>query len=211
MQRMVLALLVVAFASLPALPVHAQIPDHLKCYKVKDALGRATYTADLGASSPLPADSGCVVKTPGKLLCVDTTKTNVNPPPPGAAPGNTAHRFLCYKVKCPKGALPPVPWTDQFGTRMLQPVAPNLLCAPEPAPNPPCVTGGCAACGACGDGVCHLTGGGGGCGTIDNTPQCVSASHCTSSMCNSHNQCGPGQVCVFTGSGTGSLCCDPCP
>lgn len=122
-----------------------------------------------------------------------------------------AHRVLCYKVKCPKQVQPAVPWTDQFGARNVQPSTVQLLCAPEPVESIPCVTGGCAECGACGDGVCHLAGGGGGCGTIDNTPQCVSNSTCTSTVCNQHAQCGAGRICVFTGSGVGSLCCDPCP
>ena len=213
MKRILVALLLAALSAGWALTADAQVPDHLKCYKIKDPVAKVAYTADLGGSPPFALESGCVVKMPGKLLCVQTTKTNVNPPPPGAAAGRTAHRFVCYKLKCPKATLPGVPWTDQFGTRTLQPVVPKMLCAPEPAPpGPPCTTGGCAACGSCGDGECHLTGGGGGCGTIDNTPQCVSTSTCTPSMCNSHAQCGAGQVCVFTGSGpTGSLCCNPCP
>ncbi len=211
MKRLLLMLQLVALCVVWAPSAGAQVPDHLKCYKIKDPIGRAVYTADLGESSPLPADSGCVVKLPGKLLCVDTTKTNVSPAPPGAPSGDTAGRFVCYKVKCPKTALPSVPWTDQFGTRTLQPVGPKMVCAPEAAAGPPCVSGGCAACGSCGDGECHLSGGGGGCGTIDNTPQCVSSSTCSSSTCTSHADCGAGQVCVFTGSGTGSLCCDPCP
>jgi hypothetical protein len=206
-------LVVAALAALlGAFPAGAQIADHLKCYRIKDSLGRTSYTADLGASSPLPADSGCLIKTPAKLLCVDTTKTNVNPPPSGAGPGRTASRYVCYKVRCPRQTLPAVDWTDQFGTRALLPIGPKMVCAPEPAPpGPACVTGGCAACGSCGDGRCHLTGGGGGCGTFDGTPQCVSASTCVDMLCSSHAQCGTGQVCVFTSGGTGSACCTPCP
>lgn len=190
----------------------AQVPDHLKCYKIKDPIAKTLYTADLSESLPLSADSGCLIKTPGKLLCVDTEKTNVNPAPPGSPSPGEARRFVCYKVKCPKQTLSGVPWTDQFGTRTLTPIGPKMVCAPEPPEDfGPCVSGGCTQCGACGDGVCHLQGGGGGCGSIDSTPQCVSASTCTSVVCTQHNQCGPGQVCVFTGSGVGSLCCNPCP
>ena len=111
-----------------ALPVGAQVPDHLKCYKVKDPIAKGAYTADLGGLAP---EAGCVIKLPGKLLCVETTKTNVSPPPPGAAPGNPAGQFLCYKVKCPKVKPPGMPWTDQFGGRTLQPAAPKMLCAPR--------------------------------------------------------------------------------
>src|SRR5262249_30011816 len=55
---------------------------NLKCYKVKEsAAQKVTYTADLGGLAPEP---GCQVKTPAKLLCVETTKSNVSPTPPGA-------------------------------------------------------------------------------------------------------------------------------
>jgi hypothetical protein len=212
MRRILLTVSVATLSLAWAFAADAQVPDHLKCSTIKDPVGKGAYTADLGASSPLPAESGCVIKMPGKLLCVDTTKTNVSPAPPGAAPAGAAGRFVCYKVKCPKTTLPPVAWTDQFGTRTLQPLGTKMLCAPEaPPPGPPCVTGGCAACGSCGDGRCHLQGGGGGCGTFDNTPQCVSASTCVDMVCNSNAECGPNQVCVFTGSGVGSACCNPCP
>ncbi len=217
MKRMSFGLAVAALSISWASLATAQVPDHLKCYKIKDPVAKVAYTADLGASGLLPADSGCVIKMPGKLLCVDTTKTNVSPPPPGADPGPEAGRFVCYKVKCPKQTLAPVSWTDQFGSRTLLPKGPKMVCAPEappppPPPGPPCVTGGCTSCGSCGDGRCHLAGGGGGCGTVDTTPQCVSASSCTPSSCGSHNMCPTGQVCIFGGdSPTGAACCDPCP
>ena len=201
----------------PTLPAGAQIADHLKCYKVKDPIAKAAYTADLGGLAP---EAGCVIKLPGKLLCVETTKTNVSPTPPGAAPGNPAGQFLCYKVKCPKVTPPGLPWTDQFGGRTLQPAAPKMLCAPRAVStttitstttttSPPCISGGCAPCGSCGTGECHLTGGGGGCGTIDNNPQCVDASACTQTNCTAHGQCGPGLVCVVNGGST--FCCEECP
>jgi hypothetical protein len=212
MTRMLVVAALAAISATWVRPADAQIADHLKCYRIKDPLARGSYTGDLGASDSLPADSGCVIKTPAKLLCVDTTKTNVVPPPPGSGAGRLTSRFVCYKVRCPRGTLPPVDWTDQFGTRTVQPVGPKMVCAPEPAPpGPPCVTGGCAVCGSCGDGRCHLTGGGGGCGTFDGTPQCVSASSCVPTLCNSHAQCGTGQVCVFTSGPPGSACCTPCP
>src|SRR5262245_58154055 len=87
---------------LPSAP-RAQVPDHLKCYKIKESAKKVTYTADLGGLAPEP---GCQVKVPGKLLCVETTKTNVSPTPPGAPAGQAAGQFLCYKVKCPKGVPP---------------------------------------------------------------------------------------------------------
>jgi len=56
------------------------VADHLKCYKVKDSQAKATYTAHLAGLADAP---GCLVKVPGTLLCVETTKTEVVPTPPG--------------------------------------------------------------------------------------------------------------------------------
>ena len=147
------------------------IADHLKCYKVKDAQPKATYTADLGG---LVAEPGCVIKVPGKLLCVDATKTNVTPTPPGGADNSgSAGRFLCYKLKCPKAALAPLQWHDQFGDRQLIPSTPKMVCAPEivatstttsttnstttttlAALGAPCTGAAECASGFCADGVC---------------------------------------------------------
>lgn len=107
----------------------AQVPDHLECYKIKDSAPRTTYTADLAG---LAAEPGCQVKVPAKLLCVATTKSNVSPTPPGAlGDGSPVGRYLCYKVKCPKGAPDALTVGDQFGSRSVQPVIPKVLCAPE--------------------------------------------------------------------------------
>jgi len=70
------------------------IADHLKCYKVKDSQAKATYTAHL---TGLTDEPGCLVKVPGTLLCVDTTKTDVTPVPPGGADDSgPAGRFMCH-------------------------------------------------------------------------------------------------------------------
>jgi len=113
-----------------ATPVGAQpVPDHLKCYKAKDSAPKASYTADLGG---LVAEPGCIIKVPGNLLCVEATKTNITPTPPGGPDtAGPAGRFLCYKIKCPKAALPAVQWNDQFGTRTVTPKTPKIVCAPE--------------------------------------------------------------------------------
>jgi len=107
-------------------------PDHLKCYKVKDSQPKAAYTADLEG---LTVEPGCLIKVPGNLLCVETTKSTVPPPPPGGGDASVpAGRFLCYKVKCPKAVLAPVQWQDQFGARVLTPKVAKMLCAPEIVP-----------------------------------------------------------------------------
>jgi hypothetical protein len=106
----------------------AQVPDHLECYKIKDSAPRTPYTADLAG---LAAEPGCQVKVPAKLLCVATTKSNVSPTPPEAGNGSSVGRFLCYKVKCPKGAPDALTIRDQFGSRSVEPKVSKLLCAPE--------------------------------------------------------------------------------
>ena len=101
--------------------------DHLECYKIADSLAATRYTADL---SGLAVQPGCVVKTPAKLLCVPTTKTNVVPAPPGAPPGPATSPSLCYKVKCAAPSTSGVTVTDQFGSRQVAPRTARLLCAP---------------------------------------------------------------------------------
>ena len=127
--RPLLATLIVALAL--AGPAGAQPLDHLKCYKGKDAQTKASYTADLGG---LVAEPGCMIKVPAAMACVPATKTNVNPPPPGGGATGTPNAFGCYKIKCPKAALPPLQLNDQFGSRVFTPKAPKLLCAPAAAP-----------------------------------------------------------------------------
>ena len=118
-----------AFFVCAAVAAAQPVPDHLKCYKVKDLAPKASYTADIGGLVSHPA---CLVKVPGKLLCVQATKTGVTPPPEGGdGASGPAGRFLCYKVKCPKAALDDIQWHDQFGSRVVAPLASRMLCAPE--------------------------------------------------------------------------------
>jgi hypothetical protein len=123
-------LVLIAFSLMPVLSVRAraQTPDHLKCYKIKDSAPKALYTADLQGLAPEP---GCHIKVPGTMLCVPTTKANVQPTPPGAPAGSAAGAFVCYKVKCVPGTLAPISVSDQFGTRTVTPKVAKLLCAPE--------------------------------------------------------------------------------
>jgi hypothetical protein len=103
------------------------VPDHLKCYKVKDPAPRASYTADLGG---LVAEPGCTIRVPATMACVPATKTNVNPTPPGGGGSGTPNSFFCYKVRCPRAALPTLTGADQFGSRTVMPSVAKLLCAP---------------------------------------------------------------------------------
>lgn len=133
MQRVVSVVTGLAALGLAA-PLHAQVFDHLQCLKVKDPVARQAYTADLVSRDPAFAPQpGCVVRMPAKMLCTDVQKTNVTPPPPGAAPGAPAQPYLCYKVKCPKTEAA-VAVADQFGVRDVQVKSASILCAPVPLP-----------------------------------------------------------------------------
>src|SRR5262249_59754357 len=103
------------------------VPDHLKCYKVKDPAPLPFYTADLDG---LVAEPGCTIRVPATLACVPSTKTNVKPTPPGGGGSGTPGSFFCYKVRCPRATLSALTGADQFGTRTVTPTVAKLLCAP---------------------------------------------------------------------------------
>jgi hypothetical protein len=105
----------------------AQVPDHLKCFKVKDPLPKTTYAANL---SGLVTQPGCVIRTPARLACVAAAKTNITPTPPGGGGTGRPNAFLCYKMKCPKARLPLLLARDQFGTRAVEPKVADIVCAP---------------------------------------------------------------------------------
>src|SRR5207244_10512190 len=107
---------------------------------------------------------------------------------------------------------------------------PKLLCAPEPATttttasttttttSPPCpgscIAGACEVCGSCGNGECHKSGGGAGCGAPTTTPICIDTSTCVNSPCSTDADCtNPARpTCAFGGSVPGgSGCCALCP
>jgi len=130
--RRILVCLALSVALLPS-PVAAQA-DHLQCFKIKDTTAKTTYTANLTPSDPnFPAATGCTVRVPPRLLCVDVVKSNVVPPPVGAPAGAPTHKFLCYKVKCLK-TQPTGSVQDQFGTHNITVKSTSLLCAPVPVP-----------------------------------------------------------------------------
>lgn len=196
----------------------AQVPDHLKCYKVKDPAPKVEYTADLGGLAPEP---GCLIKMPAKMVCVEATKTNVTPSPPGAPAGSPAGRFVCYAVKCPKAAAAPLPVGDQFGTRDLQPGRVKLLCAPA-APSTTtttastttttnglpngssCSSGTQCSSGFCENNVCCSS-------SCSSSQYCSSSSSCTAkksngTSCGAAYECLSG-FCVSNAAGTEDICC----
>ena len=130
-------LLAVVFCFVAPTPGSAQVADHLKCYKVKDAL-KLAGTADLDTPQ-FGADAGCTVSK-ATLFCVPATKTNVAVtdkatglpiaplPISGPQPGDR----VCYKVKCPNPVVPIADQsvTDQFGNRTVSKFKAALVCTP---------------------------------------------------------------------------------
>ena len=120
-----------------AQPTAAQVPDHLKCFKVRDQLRQTTYTADLSGLVP---EAGCKIRVPAAMICLPSTKTNVSPTPPGGGEGPPAGSFACYRLKCARPELPDVVIDDQFGTRVGTPSFAKMLCAPLNPTTTPTVT-----------------------------------------------------------------------
>jgi hypothetical protein len=212
-----LAIVLVSWA-LGASASPAATPDHLRCYKVRDSAPRASYSADV--SGLVPAETGCTIKVPGLLLCIDVTKANVRPTPPVGGSALAAGQFLCYKVKCPRAALPAIDWNDQFGARSVTPLMSRLICAPAlpvattsttttSIPSSPCVTETAPCTGACSTGVCGIH-----CGPGDLVCFSNGAGSCdTGVACTSDATCAPGKVCISSPGGacTEAFCCSPCP
>jgi len=216
----------IAAAAMIASVAFAVTPDHLRCYKVKDS-ARGAYSADLTGLAP---SSGCAIKLPGRLLCVEAEKTNVTPPSSVPGSGPAAGEFLCYKLKCPRATTAPVNWVDQFGARTITPLVSKLVCAPRLASTtstttstmtsgsgttttfvpPPCTPGvEGQACGTCGTGICGVHCGATGLACFSN-----GGSSCdTSVACASDGQCTGGKVCISSPGVfcSEAFCCDPCP
>jgi hypothetical protein len=94
---------------------------------VRDGLKRLHYTADL---SGLVTQPGCTISVPAVYACLPSDKTNVHPTPPQEGVGDPTGGFACYRVRCPKAALPPIVIEDQFGTRPATPNVTRMVCAP---------------------------------------------------------------------------------
>jgi hypothetical protein len=109
--------------------------DHLTCYKAKDtAKVFKSAKVDLLAlqDSVFPTEN-CQIKAGSKMVCVPSQKLNVSVVEGQDNPfvnQDLTDVQLCYKVKCPKVALPPLTVTDQFGTRALEKFKASRLCVP---------------------------------------------------------------------------------
>ncbi len=226
MNRFVRSLASASAALLFATDAGAQA-DHLQCYKIKDALAKAEYVADITPDDlAFPATPGCTIKTPAKLLCVDAVKSNVMPSPPGAAAGAEGQKYLCYKAKCPKNEST-TSLTDQFGTHALSVKPASLVCAPVPeAPAPTCsdmLENGSETDVDCGGGTCPDCGPGQGClvandcttgictGNLCQSPSCTDTIEngsetdvdCGGGTC---PDCNPGQGCFVGNDCTSGVC-----
>lgn len=201
MHRCVRTFVAMSILLATASAAHA-VSDHLQCLKIKDTTTKAQYLADITPSdTAFAAAAGCKIKVPAKLLCVDATKSNVTPAPPGSADGLPAQKYLCYQTKCPV-TKPTATITDQFGTHSVTVKSTGFVCAPVPAP---------ATCtdltenGNETDVDC----GGGTCPACANGLQCALASDCTSGLCTLNVCTAPAPSCTdFTqnGSETGIDC-----
>jgi len=206
-----IVLAVAARALLLLLPLTAAaqpVPDHLKCYKIKDPLKLAGFVDLNGPQYGLEPD--CEISR-ARLFCVPVVKTvlsafdiSTKPPTPispipvnGPNPGDR----ICYRIKCPTGPALSQIVTDQFGTRGLSGFGKDsqfrafMLCTPA-------VKG--SACGLDAQGVC-----GGACADPD--------AICTQppgDVCGCHAQCIPCSQGVFPTCGGGcpaGLSCLPDP
>lgn len=180
------------------LPAYAQsAADHLQCMKIKDAVGKAKYTADLAPKDlAFAASAGCTILLPAKQLCVQVAKSNVMPTPPVAAPGEEAQRYLCYKTKCPKTDGISTSELDQFGTHAVQTKQVGMVCAPV-GPGSTCSDGiqngseiavdcggpSCASCGTCTDGIKNGAESDVDCGgPVNGCPRCGPLDFCLSDI-----------------------------
>jgi hypothetical protein len=196
-----------------AVPGFAQTSDHLACFKARDNAPRARYSLTLSNDA---GTLGCKLKVPAKLVCLETTKTNVSPTPPGGGPTGATGGFLCYQLKCPRGQTASGDVQDQFGRRTVRFRGAQLLCAPAtrgtltigPAPGPrgsttttTLATSGCRFT----DGRCvGQCAGGARCATAASSTSC----ECRSTACGDADapECNgfcttQGEACIFSVTG----------
>jgi hypothetical protein len=126
--------------------VRAQIAfpfgDHLACVKIKDVgEPKGSYAVDLllgGGNLGFPYQ-GCIVKTPARVACFSAIRTFISPAPAFSGPAPTNSGFFCYRAKCPKPAVAPLPiGVDPFGPHpspTAAPSGPTLICGPALSPS----------------------------------------------------------------------------
>ena len=120
---------------------YAQVNDHLKCYKIKDPL-KLTGVVDIH-SPQFGLEKGCKIRG-SELFCVPATKRVIRafndkqpidplevfgPPAPGDR--------ICYSLQCDNPKITNQKVTDQFGSRVISKLDPQLLCTPAFKGGPP--------------------------------------------------------------------------
>jgi hypothetical protein len=121
----------------------AQVPDHMKCYKIKDPL-KLKGVADLEGPQ-FGLERGCKLG-PAKFFCVPVEKRvqqaidastglpiTLLPITNGPQPGDE----ICYAIRCPQPFPADQDVTDQFGRRTVAKLIPSLLCVPAVKGGPP--------------------------------------------------------------------------
>jgi len=127
MRTAAIAIVLVSASLLPG-SARGQAPtDHLKCFKVKDPQAKTLYTAD---PTGLLDQTGCTFKSAAALACVPSSLENVSPVPASEGGLGAPNPFVCYKLKCPKGVVPPLAVQDAYGSRILEKGAAKMICAP---------------------------------------------------------------------------------
>jgi hypothetical protein len=125
---------------------HGQVPDHLKCYKIKDPLALKGIVDLEGPQFGL--EQGCKIGR-AKFFCVNvekrvteavdtTTGAVIVPNPITGSPVPVDQ--ICYAIRCLKPFPPDQDVTDQFGRRTVAKLTPAILCGPArkgpPVTNP---------------------------------------------------------------------------
>jgi hypothetical protein len=110
----------------------AQTQDHLKCSRT-EYTSEAYETPDIRRTA-FGVDQGCTIQAKVRELCVPTSADVIDGDTDFHGDDAGVER-LCYKVKCPKRALPAVQVTDRFGSRTVGVRRSRMLCLPVVADN----------------------------------------------------------------------------
>jgi hypothetical protein len=120
----------------PAFPGPAN-NDHIECFKTKEISydAPAPYTMDLIAGvGGFTDETGCtIVIAKAKEICIQATKQNVTPAPPGGGPGpgsGSGETFVGYKLTCPATTPAQISVVDQFGSGTFTPSKSRTLLVP---------------------------------------------------------------------------------
>jgi hypothetical protein len=125
--------------ALTAESAYATSRDHLECRRIGDS-NEETAVVDL-TTLPFGLDADCTVRARAREVCVPASPDvfAAGSENAGSVPAaEIAQERICYRIDCPRRALPPAVATDRFGTRRIALRGPRLFCTPvsleAPAP-----------------------------------------------------------------------------